>query len=222
MLTFLKEWIQVAVLGAKKPCEVLLLKLALSNRVTTLKNELSSTKAVYHKAFTTLTKRVNKLEIQLKQKRSRVVIHSSDEEDLSLDAEDSPKQGRTIGEIDTDETINLVSEQGEVHEIANPLKDDDDATLAETLLNIKRSTTKDKGKAQKLHAEELAKETARQEHESSEKQKLDEQTEEEVEAQADTDQELEEMKLYVKIVPDEYITIDAIPLATKPPVIVIV
>nr|GEY79216.1 hypothetical protein [Tanacetum cinerariifolium] len=248
MFTFLREWIQVAVLGAKKPCEVLLLKLALSNRVTTLKNELSSTKAVYHKAFITLTKRVNKLETQLKQKRSIVVIHSSDEEDLSLDVEDSPKQGRTIGEIDTDETINLVSEQGEVHETAKPLKDNDDATLAETLLNIKRSTTKDKGKgimqetelpmkikkremiqlsldeelAQNQHAEELAKETARQEHESSKKQKLDEQTEEEVEAQADTDQELEEMKLYVKIVPDEYITINAIPLATKPPVIVIV
>nr|GEX24802.1 hypothetical protein [Tanacetum cinerariifolium] len=43
---------------------------------------------------------------------------------------------------------------------------------------------------------------------------------EEVEAQADTDQEIEEMKLYVKIVPDEDIIIDTIPLATKPPVIV--
>nr|GEV45882.1 hypothetical protein [Tanacetum cinerariifolium] len=86
---------------------------------------------------------------------------------------------------------------------AEPLKDDDDdATLAETLLNIMRSTTKDKGK------------------ESSKKQKLDEQIEEEVEAKANTDQEIEEMKLYVKIVPDEDIAIDAIPLATKPLVIV--
>nr|GFB45267.1 hypothetical protein [Tanacetum cinerariifolium] len=56
--------------------------------------------------------------------------------------------------------------------------------------------------------------------ESSKEQKLDEQTEEEVEAQADTDQKVEEMKLYVKIVPDKEIAIDAIPLATKPPVIV--
>nr|GFA27319.1 hypothetical protein [Tanacetum cinerariifolium] len=55
---------------------------------------------------------------------------------------------------------------------------------------------------------------------SSKKQKLDEQTEEEVEAQADIDQEVEEMKLYVKIVLDEDIAIDAIPLATKPPVII--
>nr|GFB95286.1 hypothetical protein [Tanacetum cinerariifolium] len=61
--------------------------------------------------------------------------------------------------------INLVSEQGEVQEKAKPLKDDDDATLTKTLLNIKRSTAKDKEKAQKLHAEELANETARQEQE---------------------------------------------------------
>nr|GFC05872.1 hypothetical protein [Tanacetum cinerariifolium] len=46
------------------------------------------------------------------------------------------------------------------------------------------------------------------------------QTKEEVEAQADTDQEVEEMKLYVKILPDEDISIDAIPLATEPLMIV--
>nr|GEX13388.1 hypothetical protein [Tanacetum cinerariifolium] len=143
-------------------------------------------------------------------------------------------EGRMIGEVDKDETINLVSKQGEVQETTKPLKDDDnDAILAETLLNIKRSTTKDKRKAQKLHAKELAKETARQEQEreamkrsrfnlqqqSSKKQKLDKQIEEEVEAQADTNQEIEEMKLYVKLFPDEDIAIDAIPLATKPSVI---
>nr|GEV86190.1 hypothetical protein [Tanacetum cinerariifolium] len=111
----------------------------------------------------------------------------------SLDVKDSPTQGRMIKEIDKDKNINLVSEQAEVHKTAEPLKDDD-ATIAETLLNIKRK--------------------------SSKKQKLDEQTEEEVEAQADTDQEVEEIKLYVKIVLDEDITIDAIPLATKPPLIV--
>nr|GEX36271.1 reverse transcriptase domain-containing protein [Tanacetum cinerariifolium] len=131
-----------------------------------------------------------RLETQLKQKKSKAVIHSSDEEAPSLDIKDSPKQGRMIGEIDKDETIYLVSEQGEVQETTKPLKDDDDATFAKTLLNIKRSTAKDKGKgimqetklskklkkremiqlsldeelAQKLHAKELAKETERQEH----------------------------------------------------------
>nr|GEU55873.1 hypothetical protein [Tanacetum cinerariifolium] len=111
-----------------------------------LENELSSTKAVYHKAFITLNKRVNKLKTQLKQKRSIAVIHYLDEEEPSLDIEDSPKQGRMIEEINKDENVNLVSEKGEVHETAEPLKDYNDATLVETLMNIKRSTSKDKGK----------------------------------------------------------------------------
>nr|GEZ26655.1 putative ribonuclease H-like domain-containing protein [Tanacetum cinerariifolium] len=130
----------------------------LSNRVTQLETKLSTTKAIYNKAFITLTNRVKKLESQLKQKRSRAVIPSSDEKGLSETAEHS--------------------------------RDDDNETLAKTLLNIKKSLSKDKGKgimqktelpkklkkkemihlsldeelAQKLYAEELAKEEARQEH----------------------------------------------------------
>nr|GEZ64607.1 hypothetical protein [Tanacetum cinerariifolium] len=312
--------------GRLKLEELMDLCTILSNRVTTLENELSSTKAVYHKAFITLTKRVKKLETQLKQKRSRAVIHSSNEEEPSVDIEDSLKQGRMIKELDKDEDVNLVSEKGEVHETAELSKDDDDATL----LSL------DEDLAQKLYAEELAKETSRQEQEkynlekalelqrkldkreedvdkgdqtkeidwndptvlryhalqnrpfskaevrknmcmylknqggykqsyfkrmkygdirpifkrawnqvytfvpkdseiekefmkrsrfhiqqeSSKKQKLDQQTEEEVEAQMNSDQEVEEMKVYMRIVPDEDIAIDAIPLATKPPVIV--
>nr|GFA65966.1 hypothetical protein [Tanacetum cinerariifolium] len=52
--------------------------------------------------------------------------------------------------------------------------------------------------------------------ESSKKQKLDEQAE----VQVDCDQEEDEMKKYIKIVPGEEIAIDTIPLATKPPVII--
>nr|GEV49365.1 hypothetical protein [Tanacetum cinerariifolium] len=110
-------------------------------------------------------------------------------------------KGMMIGEIDKDENVNLVqsSEQGKAQETAEHRMEfstaspqtDDDETLTETLLNIKRSTTKDKGKgimqetklpkkikkremtqlsldeelAQKLHAKELAKETVRQEQE---------------------------------------------------------
>nr|GEY37211.1 hypothetical protein [Tanacetum cinerariifolium] len=233
----------------------------LSNRVTTLENELSSTKAVYHKAFITLTKRVKKLETQLKKKRSRAVIHSSNEEEPSVDIKDSPKQGRIIKELDKDENVNLVTKRGEVHETAEPSKDYNDATLAETLLNIKRT--------QNLYAEELVNKAARQEQEKynlekalelqrqldkrekdvdkcdqaqeidlndptvlryhalnnkaffkAEKQKLDEQIEDKVEAQVDSDQEVEEMKLYMRIVLDEEIAIDAITLSTKPSVIV--
>nr|GFD27822.1 hypothetical protein [Tanacetum cinerariifolium] len=105
--------------GRLKLEELIDLCATLSNMVSTLENEISSTKAVYHKTFITLTKRVKKLETQLK---------------------------RMIEKLDKDEDVNLVSQQGEVQEIAEPLKDDDDATLAETLLNIKRSTTKDKRK----------------------------------------------------------------------------
>nr|GEY08754.1 hypothetical protein [Tanacetum cinerariifolium] len=94
---------------------------------------------------------------------------------------------RMIEKLDKDKDVNLVNKQGEVQEITETSKDDDDATLAETLLNIRRSLAKDKGKrimqetelrkklrkkemtqlsldeelAQKLYAEELAKEAAR-------------------------------------------------------------
>nr|GFC32358.1 hypothetical protein [Tanacetum cinerariifolium] len=133
--------------GRLKLKELMDLYTTLSDRISTLEHELSSTKAIYHKAFITLTKRIKKLETQLKQKRSRVVTHSSDEEEPSVHIEDSPKQGRMIKELNKDKDVNLVSQQGEVKETAEPSKDDDDdATLKETLLNIKRSTSKDKGK----------------------------------------------------------------------------
>nr|GEW34863.1 hypothetical protein [Tanacetum cinerariifolium] len=48
--------------GRLKRLELMNTCTTLSNRVTTLENELSSTKAVYHKALITLTKRVKKLE----------------------------------------------------------------------------------------------------------------------------------------------------------------
>nr|GEV55821.1 hypothetical protein [Tanacetum cinerariifolium] len=186
--------------GRLKLLELMDICTALSNMVTRLENKLSSTKAVYYKAFITLTKRVKKLEIQLKQKRSKAVIYSSNEEEPSLDTE--------------------------------PLKDDDDVTLTETLLNIKRSTTKDKGKgimqetelpkkikkremiqlsldeelAQKLHAKELAKETARQEQEKYNLEK--------------SFRVAKTVRSKGRRFPDEEIAIDAIPLATKPLVIV--
>nr|GFB88804.1 hypothetical protein [Tanacetum cinerariifolium] len=42
---------------------------------------------------------------------------------------------------------------------------------------------------------------------------------EKVEAEEDNDQEEVEMKMYMKIVSDDEVTIDAIRLATKPPII---
>nr|GEV30140.1 hypothetical protein [Tanacetum cinerariifolium] len=136
----------------------------LSGKVTTLENELKSTKVVYNKALITLTKRIKKLEKKLNHKRRRAVVDSSEDEEASLDKEDSPKQERMIEEIDEDENTNLVksSKQGEAHETArrkkesddtevvnfstaSPQKDDDEETLAKTLVSIKKSAEKDKG-----------------------------------------------------------------------------
>nr|GEV68567.1 ribonuclease H-like domain-containing protein [Tanacetum cinerariifolium] len=55
---------------------------------------------------------------------------------------------------------------------------------------------------------------------SSKKQRLDQQTNEEAEAQGDSDQEVEELKLCMRIIPEEDIAIEAIPLAIKPLVII--
>nr|GEV11968.1 hypothetical protein [Tanacetum cinerariifolium] len=231
-------------------------------------------------------------ETQLKQKRSRAVIHSSNKEEPSLDIEVSPKQGRIIEEIEKDKNVNLVSKQGEVHKTVEPLKDDDNATLPKTLLNIKRTKETARQEQEKYNLEkalELQKQLDKREEdvdkaevrknmctylrnqggykqsyfkgmkyedirpilervwdqnhtfvpkdfeiekevikrsgfhlqqESLKKQKLDEQTDKEVEAQVDSDQEVKEMKLYMRIVLYEEIAIDAIPLATKPLVII--
>ncbi|GJX46075.1 hypothetical protein Tco_0271265 [Tanacetum coccineum] len=142
-------------------------------QLTALEDELKSTKAVYNKSLITLTKRVKKLENKLELKRS-TIVNSSEDEKASLDIKDPSKQGRMIEEIDQDENVNLVksSKQGEAHETAkhrmesdvdfstaSPQNDDDELTLAETLIGH------DEELAQKLHAEEIAKSTARQEQE---------------------------------------------------------
>nr|GEX81177.1 hypothetical protein [Tanacetum cinerariifolium] len=104
------------------------------DKVTHLENELISTKAVYNKALITLIKRVKKFEKKLKHKQRRAFFDSSEKEkEASLDHEDSSKQGRMIEEIDKYKNVDLAKSN--------------DETLAETLLNIKRSATKDKGEA---------------------------------------------------------------------------
>ncbi|GJX53534.1 hypothetical protein Tco_0281903, partial [Tanacetum coccineum] len=122
--------------------------------VTTLEAKLKTTKAVYNKSLITLTKRVKKLENKLKLKKRSVIVDSSDDEEASLAKEDHYKQGRMIEEMDQDENVNLVtiSKQGEAHETTkhrmesnvdfstdSSQNDDDEQTLAETLVNIKRS-----------------------------------------------------------------------------------
>nr|GEY48129.1 hypothetical protein [Tanacetum cinerariifolium] len=58
---------------------------------------------------------------------------------------------------------------------------------------------------------------------SLKKQRLDQQTEEtkdEAEAQGDSDQKVKKLKLYMRIIPEEDIAIESIPLAIKPLVII--
>ncbi|GKB89715.1 hypothetical protein Tco_0961987 [Tanacetum coccineum] len=73
---------------------------------------------------------------------------------------------------------------------------------------VKGSETRTEGSSKRA-GEEL-------ESENLKKQKLDEN----VEAEVDDDQEEAEMKKHMEIVPDDEVAIDAIPLATKPPIIV--
>nr|GEU29067.1 ribonuclease H-like domain-containing protein [Tanacetum cinerariifolium] len=73
-------------------------------------------------------------------------------EATSLDHEDSPKQGRMIEEINKYKNVNLVksSKQRAKHRMdfsTGSPQTNDDETLAETLLNIKRSAAKDNRKA---------------------------------------------------------------------------
>nr|GEU47084.1 hypothetical protein [Tanacetum cinerariifolium] len=97
----------------------------------------------------------------------------------------------------------------------------------ETLLSIKRSLAKDKGKGI-MQETELPKKLKKKEMiqlslDEESAQRLDQQTketEEEAEAQGDSDQEVEELKLYMRIIPKEDIAIKVIPLAIKPPVII--
>nr|GEZ94564.1 hypothetical protein [Tanacetum cinerariifolium] len=125
--------------------------------------------------------------------------------------------------MDKDKNVNLVSEQREVQETAKHSRDDDDddETLAETPLNIKRSLAKVKGKGiiQEIERPKKLKKKEMIRLRSSKKQRLDQQTketEEEAKAQGNSDQEVEELKLYMRIIPEEDIAIKVIPLAIKP------
>nr|GEU73238.1 hypothetical protein [Tanacetum cinerariifolium] len=69
----------------------------------------------------------------------------SEDEEACLDKVYSPKQGRMIEEIDEDENVNM--DKSVDFSTASPQKDDDEITLAEILVNIKKGATKDNGKA---------------------------------------------------------------------------
>nr|GEX29866.1 hypothetical protein [Tanacetum cinerariifolium] len=86
-----------------------------------------------------------------------------------------------------------------------------------SLINSSVPMEKDRAEGSKTRAERSSKREGEElESDKSKKQKLDEQ----VEAKVDNDQRETVTKMYMKILPDDEIAIDAIPLATKPPIIV--
>ncbi|GKF17843.1 hypothetical protein Tco_0062761 [Tanacetum coccineum] len=96
--------------------ELTVLYTNLSNKVESLKTELKQTKQTYGVDFTTLIKKVKKLEqtVKTSQARRRAQIIASDDED-DLVVEDPSKQGRSmIEEIDLDAGISLVPPHVEV------------------------------------------------------------------------------------------------------------
>nr|GEX50281.1 hypothetical protein [Tanacetum cinerariifolium] len=148
-------------------------------------------------------------------------IESSDEASLG-DQEYASKQGRIIDNLDVNEGVTLVDEthRRNDQDMFDTGVLDDEEVVAEKEVNTADPVTtadKEETESSKIRAEGSSK-RAREELKSDKfkKQKLDEK----VEAEEDNDQEEAEMKMYMKIVFDNEITIDAIPLATKPPIIV--
>nr|GEW49504.1 hypothetical protein [Tanacetum cinerariifolium] len=84
-------------------------------------------------------------------------------------------------------------------------------------INLFVPIEKDRAEGSKTRAERSSKKEREElESDKSKKQKLHEL----VEAKVDNDQRKAEMKMYMKIIPDDEIVIDTIPLGSKPPIIV--
>ncbi|GKE38197.1 hypothetical protein Tco_1461602 [Tanacetum coccineum] len=149
-----------------------------------LETNLEQTKKLYGAAYTKLIKKVKKLEKTAKlsqaRRRARIVV-SNDEDDL----EDPSKQGRKISIIDQDPTISLeVSTAEKDIKTAKPVSTagaaittasvavstvsptrvstTDDITMAETMVYIRKSAAKDKGKRKLDESETVQTKTKRQ------------------------------------------------------------
>ncbi|GKC55521.1 hypothetical protein Tco_1078266 [Tanacetum coccineum] len=152
--------------------ELMVFCTTLSKKVESLETDLKQTKLTYGAAYTKVIKKVKKLENKVKssqaRRRARIIV--------SDDLEDPSKQGRKIAEIDQDPAISLdvsiakkdvstakpVSIAGaavttasvDAVSIASPTRrvsTADNITMAETLVYIRKSATKDK--AVRLQAE---------------------------------------------------------------------
>nr|GEU48106.1 hypothetical protein [Tanacetum cinerariifolium] len=208
--------------------------LALETTKTNQALEIGSLKRRMKKLEKKANKRTHTLKRLYKIGSSRR-IESSDEASLG-DQEDASKQGRIIDNLNADEgvtlevsTVDPVTTADEVVTTAG-LKDSttatptismDDITLPKALAALKSAKlmVKDKNRAEgsETRAEGSSKRAGEElESDKSKSQKLDKK----VEVKEDNDQEEAEMKMYMKIISNDEIAIDAIPLATKPPIVV--
>ncbi|GJR11260.1 hypothetical protein Tco_0793912 [Tanacetum coccineum] len=99
--------------GSMTQQELMVLCTTLSKKVESLETDLKQTKQIYGAAYTKLIKKVKKLEKIVKsnkdKRRARIVVFD-DEDDL----EDPFKQGRKIAKIDQDPGISLVQHDAEI------------------------------------------------------------------------------------------------------------
>nr|GEV45640.1 hypothetical protein [Tanacetum cinerariifolium] len=148
--------------GGMTQQELMVFYTTLSKKVESLETDLKHTKQIYGAAYTKLIKKVKMLEKTAKssqaRRRERIVVFDNED-----DLEDPSKQGRKITKIDQDPVISLIQHDAEIQgsvavSTAIPTRNigvstADDITMAQTLVYIKKSAAKDKGKAKMAESE---------------------------------------------------------------------
>ncbi|GJV59547.1 hypothetical protein Tco_1465647 [Tanacetum coccineum] len=160
--------------GSKKLNELTELYIKLSDKVTSLEEDLKQTKNVYGKALTKLVKKVKYLEDKLKstsvRRKARMVL-SDDEEDLV--SEDLSKKGRMTRQNMKKLTKILADASSErvktykryTRRRRRSTVRSRDSTAGGLFSNAEEILTTDEKIAQKLNEEEMAKAVARKEQE---------------------------------------------------------
>nr|GEV24821.1 hypothetical protein [Tanacetum cinerariifolium] len=180
-----------------------------------------------------------------------VIVDATASEEVKHSTKVAEKKVSTADLVNTVGEVVTTAEDIEVTTAATtPQISKDELTLAQTLIEIKAAKpkergAKDKGKEIMVESEKPLKkkdqiafneEVARKlKDEMKAEMKEDERTarkkdeaniamkklDKQAEAEVDNDQREAEMKMYMKIIPDDETEIDAIPLATKPPIIML-
>nr|GEY00580.1 hypothetical protein [Tanacetum cinerariifolium] len=142
------------------------------------------------------------------------------------------KEVSTADPVTTDGEVVTTAKDVEVTTTATtPQIYKNELTLSQTLIEIKAAKPKARGiivqepsefrTTSSLQPSQLLQAKDKEiVEEMSKKTQAEEKLDEQAEAEVDNDQREAEMKMYMKIIPDNEIAIDAISLATKPPIIV--